>query len=384
LTSLSERDWPTFITSVAQLGCSNEEVAALALEYATSGTQLEFKHATADVASTGGPSSLSTLLAPLFLVQKGLKVPKLGVPGRPAGGLDALAQIPGYQIDFQPDEICRVIDACGYAHFISAGEFAPLDASTFKLRQNLGAQAVPELVIASLLSKKLAVGVKTIGLDVRIAAHGNFGESFDIGKRNAQRFIEVARLLGRKAVCILTDGSQPFQPFIGRGEALWAMYNVFENRADRWLLAHVGQCKAMAAALCENGNISATSPVAEFAANVEAQGGSYDGFLEKADSVQRGHRTQIECSDSGFVHYDLEKIRSVLTAANRNSANGSRFPDHVGVRLLVESGRSVRRGDPVMSVRVETEFTGEVRPQLSQSIIMSRDPGRSRGDELVE
>ncbi len=59
----------------------------------------------ADVASTGGPSSLSTLLSPLFLRAGGAVVPKLGVPGRPAGGIDCLAQIPGYRTELSAQEV---------------------------------------------------------------------------------------------------------------------------------------------------------------------------------------------------------------------------------------------------------------------------------------
>lgn len=200
---------------------NEREVAELATIYAASGIQLNFgERPTADIASTGGPSSLSTLLAPLFLATSGYGVPKLAVPGRPAGGLDVLTQLRGYSIDLQQQQVEAIIESCGYAHFISSGVYAPLDAETFKYRQAVGAQQAPDLVIASLLSKKLAVGVKHVGLDVRVARHGNFGGSLNTARSNSQKFIRVADLLGLRAVCVLSDVTQPLQPFIGRGEAL--------------------------------------------------------------------------------------------------------------------------------------------------------------------
>jgi hypothetical protein len=86
---------------------------------------------TADLASTGGPSSLSTLLGPLYLHSYEFIVPKLGVPGRPAGGIDVLAQLPGYKIRLNLSEINDVIERCGYAHFLADENFAPLDATFF-------------------------------------------------------------------------------------------------------------------------------------------------------------------------------------------------------------------------------------------------------------
>jgi pyrimidine-nucleoside phosphorylase len=72
------------------------EIAELARGLASSGAELPPDPCSADLASTGGPTSLSTLLCPLFLRARGLRVPKLSVVGRPAGGVDVLQTIPGF------------------------------------------------------------------------------------------------------------------------------------------------------------------------------------------------------------------------------------------------------------------------------------------------
>ncbi|MER8896837.1 hypothetical protein [Mesorhizobium sp. M0676] len=384
--SLSKRDWSDYVRSVARHGLTDDQVAALAVEFANSGVKLDFGEAsTADVASTGGPSSLSTLLTPLFLVREGFQVPKLGVPGRPAGGLDVLAQIPGYKIDLDPTEIRVVIAKCGYAHFNSAGLFAPLDAEIFRLRQGLAVQAVPELVIASLLSKKIAVGVRSVGLDVRIAPHGNFGDDYETGRRNAKRFISVAKLLGLRAVCILTDAQLPFQPFVGRGESLWAMSDALRGDSDDWLQRHVAQCEAMAYAVSGSDVRQINSPPSvEFAANVDAHGGSYDGFLDKVEAVRRSHIHFIESPDNGFIRYDLEIIRSVLVSEQKKTSYGGPFPDPAGVRLLVEPGNRVTRAEPVMSIRLGRGTALEVMDRLRRALIVSHTAGSAMEDEVVK
>ena len=134
-----------------------DDILSLAYILAKSGKQIKvIDNIFADVPSTGGPSSLTTLLCPLYLSLKGYKVLKLGVPGRPAGGIDVLAQIKNYQTNFTFSNIERLIKDNDYIHFLANKDFAPLDALLFNYRKKIGKVDVPSLAIASLLSKKIA------------------------------------------------------------------------------------------------------------------------------------------------------------------------------------------------------------------------------------
>jgi hypothetical protein len=172
-----------------------EPVADLASLLADSGVRLDFGDHAADVASTGGPSSLSTLLCPVFLAMNGYSVPKLGVQGRPAGGIDVMAQIPGFDINPSPAKVADIITGCRFAHFLANETYAPLDQWLFRYRQEFGVQSVRNLVVASILAKKLAVGVTTAGLEIRVFPGGNFGSDVSIAIENAQFFLKVAEHL---------------------------------------------------------------------------------------------------------------------------------------------------------------------------------------------
>lgn len=381
---MKSHSWIRRLTDIAANGASDEEVAHLAVEYANSGIQFSVEGPTADVASTGGPSSLSTLLTPLFLVRSGMRVPKLGVPGRPAGGLDVLAQIPGYKINLELKEVCKVIDHCGYAHFVSSGQFVPLDADTFNLRQKIGVQAVPELVIASLLSKKLAVGIETIGIDVRVASCGNFGDDFETGRSNAQRLVRVANILGRKAICVLTDARLPFQPFIGRGEALWALRLALFEKTDLWLNAHVSQCKAMSSATTGSTDTNTRPPIEPFKDNIIAQGGSYDGFFSKVEEIEKKHKTFIVSPLDGYPHYDLAAIRSICLSVQAATDVDIEFPDQVGIRLLAKPDQRIKRGEPIMSVRLEQGDDKSFIDRISSAVSLLNEPTSIIGDQIVQ
>ncbi|GAI81662.1 unnamed protein product, partial [marine sediment metagenome] len=142
----------------------NEEIALLAETLATSGEKLNINKniSTADIPSTGGPSSLTTILCPLYLVHFGYVVPKLGIPGSPAGGVDILAQIPGYKVHFMKEDFESLLSKHNYIHSLADENFCPLDNTLFKFRKKVGKVSVFPLVIASLLSKKIALGVKNV------------------------------------------------------------------------------------------------------------------------------------------------------------------------------------------------------------------------------
>ncbi len=340
------------------------DVAALATRLAGSGEQIAWSGGTpvADLASTGGPGSLSTLLAPLELRCAGLRVVKLGVPGRPAGGIDALGTIPGYRVRLSPDEVRHVVQTCGYAHFLADEQFAPEDASLFAYRREHDAVAIPALAAASLLAKKIAVGVQFVGLDVRVGSHGNFGATLEEARENAVLFCEAARLVGIDATAFLFAGSGPEQPWIGRGEALVALQDVLTEQATGNLRLHDERCVAMCAVLAGHAGMDSghrTSGRAElFNAHLEAQGATPEAFVQRVQETGVAYRSTIKAKADGEVLLDVAALREALVAAQRRGAVGElsqswsyeTFPDPAG--LFVRRGRGrVQLGEVLGELR---------------------------------
>lgn len=377
-------DWPDLIARARLGGLSVDEIAKLASRLAASGERLPAtKRRSADLASTGGPTSLSTLLCPPMLAATGWSVPKLGVPGRPAGGVDVLAGISGYRVDLDTCMASAVLERYGYVHLDAGSTFAPDDAALFRYRQSIGAQSVPDLAIASLLSKKLAMSVRRVGLEVRVAPHGNFGADRVAAHSAAERFVAVADLLGISAVCILTDATRPFQPYVGRGEALLAIQLLIDNDDNEWLGEHFRNCAAMAAAV--GGSIADSVSRATFGdafcANVEAQGGSLTAMRRRADEVASSHVWELIAPSSGRVAYDLERVRAAVTAAQGFSANG--WPDGAGVVFHVRTGTRVKRGALLLTARCSQEDWPALRDALSAAVLIG-DYDEAPGGAIME
>jgi thymidine phosphorylase len=359
---------------------ADDDIAYLADKLASSGEVLAFPGLPqpADVASTGGPTSLSTLLCPLYLRELNATVPKLAVAGRPAGGIDVLYQIPGYKIQLTREEIYRILTECGYVHILADENYAPLDAALFAYRQRVGAQHVQPLVIASLLSKKLAMGLKSVGLDVRVAAHGNFGANWDEAKLNAQRFCRVAKLLDIEATCFLTDASVPYQPYIGRGESLVALAEVFAKTASRLLSEHAKMCFRMAAiTVADNRRVQPDggSLMHRFEQNLSAQGAQPDAFRRKVAETLEGHKQIIRSLSEGFLHISLEKLREVLVDAQKQAVTDKdSFPDPCGVILRKISGEPVKKGETIASVRAKDDLFPVLKERLVAAFGVTAGP----------
>lgn len=363
----------------------------LASTLAESGDRIVWRNGelTTDLASTGGPSSLSTLLAPLFLSGAGLVVPKLGVPGRPAGGIDVLAQLSGYRTSFSIAKLREIIGTCGFANFLAGERFAPLDAEFFRFRQRSDGQDIPALVSASLLAKKIACGIRTVGIDVRVGSHGNFGNTYNEARDRCRVFLEAAQMAGIKMVCILTDARFVYQPFIGRGEALVALKRFFDGQADASLRNHIEQCCRMAQNVARlhgvrEFDVDEREAERNFLKHIVAQGACRDAFEKKVDDVLSGHRYELIAKESGTVSVDLAGLRKVFQEVNSSKpSRGESFPDRFGVIMSARSGIYLRKGDSLATVRASPTDWKKYHTLLEKIIGCVKDSEENPIDDEV-
>jgi pyrimidine-nucleoside phosphorylase len=353
----SEQNMQRVIDAVIHSQVLDEDLAYLATILGDSGGKRDFSRFgdTADVASSGGPSSLTTLICPLFLRSLGYCVPKISVPGRPSGGIDVMAQIPGFRFNLSSQEFENIISLTGFAHSLAQGDLAPLDARLFSYRQSVNAQAIGDLVVASLLSKKVALRIHNVGLDVRVSSYGNFGLNWEEARVNAHRFCRVSKLLGINSICILTNGSYPYQPFLGRGESLMALYDLFEGKACQSLAAHANLCFRIAAVTAQRrSQVRPTFSQLKncFIEHLHGHGSNYTAFEETATRIQNSTRFNVKIQSEGFLTVKLGNLRSLLINLQRNSSDSKQFSDPCGVIFQVPQSTYVWPGDVVASVRI--------------------------------
>lgn len=349
------------------------KIAELTKILATSGETLKFSnYNTADIPSTGGPSSLSTIISPLILKEY-FAVPKLGIVGRPAGGIDVLAQIEGYNLKHSRKEIYEIIDKTQYCHFISNNQFAPLDSELFKYRSENGFKNVSGLVIASLLSKKVAVDIKNVCLDIRYSHFGNFGSSLEEAKRLSDNFKQVSNLLGINSTFYFSDNAKLFQPYIGRGESLLAIHEYFLGSNSNWLNHHIEiECGEMVRTLT-NKKIETSELksiiIKNFTENIIFQGGSITSFENVAKNIKDSHIYEFSAQKSGMLMIDIMKMRdTIVRIQNKYIDLGTEFPDPCGLIFLKKQNENISQNETILTFRVPKDDFEYFKNELNNFI----------------
>jgi thymidine phosphorylase len=189
-------------------GLDGDERIALTKAMRDSGTVLQWDldRPVLDKHSTGGVGDkVSLILAPI-LAACGAAVPMISGRGlgHTGGTLDKLDSIPGYQSVPSTEVIRRVVADAGCAIVGQTADLAPADRRLYAVRDATGTVESIGLIVASILSKKLAEGLDALVLDVKTGS-GAFMAKREDANQLAQALVEVANGAGLKTVALITD-----------------------------------------------------------------------------------------------------------------------------------------------------------------------------------
>ena len=192
-------------------GMGAAERVALTGEMTRSGEVLDWSEAglpgpALDKHSTGGVGDkVSLLLAPIVAACGGA-VPMISGRGlgHTGGTLDKLEAIPGYDTAPDPEIFRRAVAGAGCAIVGQTAALAPADKRLYAIRDATGTVESIPLIVASILSKKLAAGLSALVMDVKVGS-GAFLPGREAAAELARSIVEVARGNGLATSALLTD-----------------------------------------------------------------------------------------------------------------------------------------------------------------------------------
>jgi thymidine phosphorylase len=400
---LAESQIGAFAMAVWFRGMSREETVALTLAMARSGDMLSWSglgRPVADKHSTGGiGDNVSLMLAPIAAAC-GLAVPMISGRGlgHTGGTLDKLESIPGYNIT--PDAACfrKVVEEVGCAIIGQTGSLAPADGRLYAVRDVTATVDSVPLITASILSKKLAAGLETLVLDVKVG-NGAFMTSREEAETLARSLVEVANGAGVKTSALITDMNQPLADAAGNVVELCHCLDflsgrksgtrieevVFAFAADMLLGAGLAaspfEGEAMARRALESGKAAEV-----FGRMVHALGGPAD-ILEHPDRHLRSapvQRPVLAVADGWLATCDARAIgMSVIDLGGGRRRPQDGIDHRVGFSDFVMLGTEVRKGDRIATVHAANETSAakaaedlaanyriaDVRPEQSPIIV---------------
>ncbi|WP_174019688.1 thymidine phosphorylase [Agrobacterium fabrum] len=376
---ISEGQAAAFAMAVFFRGMNRDEMVALTLAMRDSGDVLSWRdigRPVADKHSTGGVGdNVSLMLAPI-VAACGLAVPMISGRGlgHTGGTLDKLEAIPGY--DVMPDEALfrRTVQSVGCAIIGQTGDLAPADKRLYAIRDVTATVDSIPLITASILSKKLAAGLETLVLDVKVG-NGAFMQSLEDARILARALVDVANGAGLPTTALITDMNQPLGDAAGNAVEI---VNCLEflaggkagTRLEKVVLSFAAEMlvQARKAATLEEGEALASAALSSgrameiFARMVSVLGGPSD-FIENPSrylacapiilpvpAARSGWLASCATRDLGMVVVEL--------GGGRTKPSDTINPA-VGISDILPLGVRVEKGEPIAVVHAASSEDAE-------------------------
>lgn len=384
--SVSESQIAAMCMAILLNGLEKQERVELTLAMAESGTRIDWSIESLagpvlDKHSTGGVGDkVSLMLAPIIAACGGY-VPMIAGRGlgHTGGTVDKMDSIPGYTS--QPDltRLKKVVRDVGCGVVGATPEIAPADRTIYAVRDVTGTVESLDLIVASILSKKLAAGLDALVLDVKYGSGAWFAD-YAQTKHLAENLVAVANGAGLPCRALMTDMNEVLGRTAGNAievrEAIEFLRG--ENADTRLYDVTMGLCgellalgdladtpdegRAMAERALEDGRAAE-----KFDQMIAALGGPAN-MCERFDQhlPLAPHTLEIWPQESGVVAtVDTRAIGIAVIELGGGRRLASDKIDHgVGLAAVAAVGEAVGKGDRPLCVMIGREVEAMKRAEV--------------------
>lgn len=358
-------------------GLSDDERDALVRSMLYSGEVLDFSDIDkpkADKHSTGGVGDKTSLIIAPLVASCGVAVPMISGRGlgHTGGTLDKLESIPGYRVGLSTEEFRSTIKRCGFAMAGQTADIAPADKKLYALRDATATVPYIPLIVASIMSKKLAEGLDALILDVKTGS-GAFMQTEEDALRLAEAMVKTGENFKVKTQAVVSDMGQPLGKYIGNALEVYESIQILRNETEpaaeptrelsielsarMLLMTGIAESLDTARLMCES-KLASGEALELFRANVIEQGGD-PSVCDDSRSLLDDSLVKIDIisADSGYISaIDTEAIGNAVCAIGGGRVRAEDSVDHaVGMTSDVKVGDQIDDGEVLCTLFVRNE-----------------------------
>jgi len=325
-----------------------------------------------DKHSTGGVGDKVSFMLAAIVSACGGYVPMISGRGlgHTGGTADKLESIAGFNVQPSISEFKRIVKDVGVAIISQTDNLAPADKRLYSIRDVTATVESIPLITASILSKKLAAGLDTLVMDVKVG-NGAMMNNLTDAKALAESIVSVANGAGVKTQAIITDMNQVLGTSAGNAVEMYetAKYLTGKQREPR--LHKVVQ--SLASAMLINTNLASNDNDAHekiervlrsglaaevFDRMIAALGGPTN-FIEKPwDSMIKAKViVEVKALQHGYIaQMDTRAVgMSVVGLGGGRTAPTQKVDHTVGFDRILPLGVQVNRGEVIARVHAKDE-----------------------------
>ncbi|MCH8477135.1 MAG: thymidine phosphorylase [Wenzhouxiangella sp.] len=391
-----------FAMAVYWRGMGPAETAALTLAMRDSGRVMDWQASlpgpVLDKHSTGGIGDGTSLLIGPWLAACGGHVPMISGRGlgHTGGTLDKLAAIPGYDPFPDPARFRSIVREVGVAIIGQTDDLAPADRRFYAIRDVTATVDCLPLIVASILSKKLAEGLDGLVLDVKTGSGAVMPDSAR-ATALARALVQVSAQAGTPAEALLTDMGRPLATTAGNALEVAEVLDLLTGRRQGGRLFQLS--RTLSARLLMLGRLADSERAAferldqawrrgevaeRFSGMVSALGGPSDLLAHPARHLPVAPVIQPVFPDqAGQVQaMDMRAIGLVVVALGGGRRRAADAIDPaVGLSDLVEPGQTVGPDRPLARIHARSEDEAEQAAQALRSAVSLMASDSSHGPE---
>jgi pyrimidine-nucleoside phosphorylase len=373
--TLADYQLSALLMAVFFRGMTDAETVALTRAMLHSGDVLDLSSVPGikvDKHSTGGVGDkVSLCLAPL-VAACGVPVPMVSGRGlgHTGGTLDKLEAIPGFRVDLSTDRFASLVRDVGVSMIGQTARIAPADKRIYALRDVTATVESIPLIVASILSKKLAEGIDGLVLDVKVG-RGAFMKTEADARALATALVRVGTAAGKKVVALLTRMDDPLGLAIGNANETREAIDVLFGKGP----ADLVECTlALGSEMLRIGGVAASDAEARAkladaittgrAARVlermiEGHGGDPRVVGDTSLLAMAPVVLEARAARSGFVGaIDALELGLSAVAMGAGRTRADQAVDHgVGIDLAKKPGDAVAAGEVLATLHVRDAST---------------------------